>query len=57
MLRNNLEKPCVNDAGIRAMVDIRLGDCLELMVDTAKEDALSKSLRAMAEEMQNEDTE
>ena len=57
MLRNNLDKPCVTDAGIRAMVDLRFGDCLELMVDTAKEDALSKSLRAMAEEMQNEDTE
>ena len=28
-----------------------------VVVDTAKEDALSKSLREMAEEMQNEDTE
>ena len=36
------------------MVDLRFGDCLELMVDTAKEDALSKSLREMAEELEND---
>ena len=33
MLRNSLDKPCVTDAGIREMVDLRLGDCLELMKD------------------------